>query len=763
MNTLRKFTLFSLVFLLFQQLCFSQKVAVVLSGGGAKGAAHVGFLKALEENNIPIDYIAGTSMGAIVGSFYAAGYTPDQIEKIITSEEFLQWAKGEIEDKYIYYFKKYDDDASWINLKFNYDSALQYKLPTNFIAPYQIDFGFLYYLAAPGAAAGNNFDSLYIPFRCVASDIEEKKAVSFASGYLPEAVRASMTYPFYFKPIKIDNRLLFDGGMYNNFPADIVIRDFKPDVVFGCNVSGNSDKPDEADILTQIENMLTTNTDYNLKCEKGVMVCPDMKGVSTFDFERTGELIKTGYDATIAKIDDIKKLIDTPVSPEDRQSKRNIFLKKIPKLVFDSISVDGVNHSQSIYIKKSIISKDSVFGAETFKRQYFKLLADDKVESIYPKAHYHPETKSFMLNLNIKRNRNFNAQFGGIVSSGNINGAYLGIQYRYLGLTAVKVAINTYIGRFYSSLQGKVRFEYPYKVPFYMDFSIGYNKWDYFKTTTRFLEEKLPSNIIKDEILAITDFGFPAARKGKFIFGISLGRIRDNYYQNNSFSKSDTADITTFDFFSARNQYSINSLNKKQFATAGKYLTIDIRYILGNERNVPGSTSFDNQNFYKTQHWLSFKLSAQKIFSKHKIYRPGLFAEILISNKPLFNNYTSSVLSAPAFQPTPESKVFFLPNFRSNNYIAVGFTNVINIYKRIHFRLEGYFYQPYQEILSDALYKAYYSKPFEFRSVIGYAALVYDSPICPLSVSVSYYQRRSNPVSVMFNIGYIIFNRKALE
>jgi NTE family protein len=121
------------------------------------------------------------------------------------------------------------------------------------------------------------------------------------------------------------------------------------------------------------------------------------------------------------------------------------------------------------------------------------------------------------------------------------------------------------------------------------------------------------------------------------------------------------------------------------------------------------------------------------------------------------------LLSAPAFQPTPESKAFFLPNYRANIYGAVGVKNILNIYKKIHFRLEAYLFQPYQEILRKEDLHAGYSKIFQFRSILGYAAFVYNSPICPISISISYYHQRSNPFSIMFNIGYIIFNKRALE
>ena len=123
--------------LLLLLFCFftggAQKVAVVLSGGGAKGVSHIGVLRALEENGVPIDYIAGTSMGAIIGGLYAAGYSPDQMEKIINSEEFTKWVSGKLDLQYTYFFRRGQHDASWLTFKFKYDSVLQTKLPTNIV------------------------------------------------------------------------------------------------------------------------------------------------------------------------------------------------------------------------------------------------------------------------------------------------------------------------------------------------------------------------------------------------------------------------------------------------------------------------------------------------------------------------------------------------------------------------------------------------------------------------------------------------------
>ena len=271
------------------------------------------------------------------------------------------------------------------------------------------------------------------------------------------------------------------------------------------------------------------------------------------------------------------------------------------------------------------------------------------------------------------------------------------------------------------------------------------------------------SYLLENEFNFITEFAFPAYNKGKFLFGPSFARTREQYYQTNAFSKTDTTDKTTFNFFTVHSQFNRYSLNQKQFPTAGTSLIFDVRYILGEEENIPGSTSIDKEVFNKMQNWFQIKILYDRYFKIKGIYSLGIYTEALISNKPLFNNYTSSLLSAPAFQPTPESKAFLIPNFRANTYGVVGIKNIIRIYKKIHFRLEGYLFQPYQEILQTNDFKAYYGKPFEVRSILGYAALVYNSPICPISISLSYYHEKDNPFSIMFNIGYLIFGKRALD
>src|ERR1051325_564845 len=195
MKTFRiAFLIINFSFLIFNShTSYSQKVGVVLSGGGASGLAHIGVLKALEENNIPVDYITGTSMGAFVGAMYAIGYSPKQIEAFVLSEDFNNQVYGNIDKRYVYYFKKKDPNASWISLKLSLDTTFETNLPTNLVNPATIDFALMEGMAPAIAVAKYNFDSLLIPFRCVAADIETKTTVVFQNGDLSEAVRASIS------------------------------------------------------------------------------------------------------------------------------------------------------------------------------------------------------------------------------------------------------------------------------------------------------------------------------------------------------------------------------------------------------------------------------------------------------------------------------------------------------------------------------------------------------------------------------------------
>ncbi len=186
---MRKITVIIALFLAAIQIVSAQKVGLVLSGGGAKGAAHIGVIKALEENNIPIDYITGTSIGAIIGSLYAMGYSPEEMLELMLSKEFSYWQTGTVEEQYTYYFKEPYPTPEFAHFSIDMSDSLQIKasfLPQSLINPIQMNQAFMALFSQATAKAGWNFDNLFVPFRCVASDIYTKKPIIFKNGDLGE-------------------------------------------------------------------------------------------------------------------------------------------------------------------------------------------------------------------------------------------------------------------------------------------------------------------------------------------------------------------------------------------------------------------------------------------------------------------------------------------------------------------------------------------------------------------------------------------------
>lgn len=740
---------------------YSQRVGVVLSGGGALGIAHIGVLKALEENNIPIDYIAGTSMGALVGGMYAAGWSPDEILKYMQTESFQNDVTGKINPSYVYYFKRKDPDAGGFSFKFSIDSIFKASIPTNIVSPYSMDFTLMEQTAAPSAAARYNYDSLMIPFRCVAADIEDQKEVIFRNGSLADGIRTSTTFPFYFKPISVNGRVLFDGGLYNNFPSNIMYSDFFPDIIIGSNVAGHGGKsPDEDNLFSQIKAMLMTKTNYNAICDNMVLIEPKVD-IAVFDFSTLNKTYDIGYKAALAKMDTLKMAITRETTPLQRDSMRTAFKNAQPPLIFENIYINGLNRYQSDYVIRSLSTRNTLTTVDNLRADYFRLVSDDRFKKIYPRAKFNAERKVFDLYLDVKPDNDFIAQFGGCFSSKPINTAFISLEYKRIGSIGTRYYANAYFGKFYGSVQAKVRLDYPTIIPFYFEADFTLNSFDYFTSRTSFFEEVQPSYLMLSERSFNFLLATPVHNKGKLAGALQLSNMRNRYYQNNTFLVTDTTDRTFFNTVGINAFYEENSLNRKQYANAGSYFLAKAYYIVGQEENVPGSTAAFTDVYRKTHNIGRLRVQYENYFRRMGRFTLGIYAEGVASFQPFFSNYTSTLIMAPAFAPIPEANTLFLKSFRAYQYGAVGARVLVNIIKRLDFRFENYLFVPYKAIVEGTGQTAVYAKAFSRQSYMGSGALVYDSPIGPISLSLNYYDKEKKPWSLIFTLGYIIFNRRA--
>ena len=756
-------SLFLVLFLSISLIVNAQKIGLVFSGGGSSGIAHVGVLKALEENNIPIDYIAGTSMGGLVAGFYAAGYSPKEIEEIFLSDKFKNWANGQLDDKYVYYLRQKKEDPSLFTFKLNLDTIIEISLPTNLVSPSAINYALMQYLAPASAKAKNNFDSLFIPYRCIASDIISKKPVILKKGPLPTAIRATMAYPFYLSPVTYENQLLFDGGLYNNFPSNVMYNEFDPDFIIGSNVSSNFLPPNEDDIISQIKAIISNDTEYMIPCEQSVLIEPNAEDFSTFNFDNNKELIRIGYEATLKKIEYIKTNISRRNDSTYISEKRKAYKEKLPKLIFENVHVQGLKASQNAYIKNSIRLKKDTLNAEDLKSEYIKVSSDDKIKSLYPEAIFNNESNKFSLLLKAKKERNFIVSFGGVFSSRPINTGYLGLQYNVLRKKAYSFLANTYFGKLHNSVSIGFRIDFPKPLPFYWVTTFNNDRWDYFRSNSTFFEDTRPSFLRSSDLYAKTEIGIPVAYKGKLVIGATAGELDNEYYQTRQFISTDTTDKTVFRNVIGFLKYERNSLNRKQYPTAGSFFTVGAKYIKGKEKTIPGSTSIIKNIAEEYHEWFLLKATFDKYFIRKGKVRFGIFGEGVYSNQSFFENYTASILTANAFAPISESRTLFQERLRAHNYTAGGIKNIIMFNQNFHLRLEGYIFQPYQRIFQNEFNKAAYGLKWASREYIAASSLVYHTPIGPIAVNVNYYDRQEDHWSFLVHFGYLIFPKKSLH
>ena len=741
----------------------AQKVGLVLSGGGAKGMAHIGVIRVLEENNIPIDYIAGTSIGAIVGGLYAAGYSPDEMEELFKSDDFYFWSTGKIQQDYRYYFKMPEETPSWLTLNLEKkESKLKVLPPTNFIPQQQMDFAFMELLSATNAACKYNFDNLMVPFFCVATDVNNSKPIILKKGDLGAAIRASMTVPLVFKPIEIDSVLLFDGGVLNNFPHDIMTEIFKPDIIIGHQVVEGNKTANSDDLMTQIEKLVMRPSNYEIKAEEGILLKTPLKNMGLLDWNKTDMAIIEGMRTAYQNLDSIKNLVNRRVSRESVREKRKNFKAEMPELYFQNIQVEGVKDpEQRKFIIQSIKGNEDVISLAELKKEYFRLVADEHIRSIMPVSKYNEKTGYFDLHLKVEQQSNVKVDVGGHISTKPINQGFASLTYNTYKRRAYSFNSNIYFGRFYSSFKAGARIDYPASIPFYLSGFITLNRWDYFSSSSElFFEDVRPPYIIQYENNTRFEIGFPLKQHNKLIGGLSFSNSTDEYYQTEVVNKGDVPDETSFKSVCTMTGLEYNSLNYKQYATEGANRYLSVKYIVGTEKLTPGTTSPAQKTTNKNHNYIQLEAHTNRYFRLGNKFATGLLGEAVFSNKSDFSNFRSSKLAAPGFYPTPHSKSIFIENFHSNSYFAGGASIIFSIIPNLDLRTEGYAFLPVKELVKDDDGSTSHASFIGNYYLQGLTALVYKTGAGPVSLSVSYYEKPDTKYYLMLSFGYIIFNKR---
>ena len=743
---------------------FGQTVGLVLSGGGSKGLAHIGVIKALEENRVPIDYIGGTSMGAIIGSLYAMGYTTDEMIDIIQSDDFTNWYTGTITEQYRYYFKQETPLPDLINIGFNVEDTIpKTRLPLSIVPNHLMDFAVMSIYAPAAAAAGYDFDNLFVPFLCIGSDISNNKETVFREGDLGQAVRASMTFPVYFRPITIDGNIMYDGGIYNNFPYDRVVEAFRPDVVIGSKTAEENKAPEEDDLLEQLENMVMKPAGYRIPEEKGILIEMDFQDASLLGFSKLEEYVQKGYQNTLDSMSRIKKLI--PREAEDSmalETKRSAFREKWPRLRFKEIEVEGINEFQKSYIEQSIRRDEDTIDLKSLKQEYLKLVHDNNISYLYPRAIYNEETELFTLQLKVKPKTPLETDFGLYFSTGGKTQTFLGVSYRELSEIATHAKGNIQFGQLYDGVNLGIRFDYPTSVPVFFEGNFNYNRWDYNQQAADFFfDDSRQSYVIKNETNFRIDAGIPYAVNGILVGGIGVGRTNNTYYQTNNFTTEDTADVSSINKLSFYGAIKRNTLDNKQFPKDGKMRNFSARVGYGTEQYLPGNTSITGTFASNNYWWGSLTFEDHSYYSLNKKWKMGYYFKAEYNYKPLLNNYIATIIEAPAFNPTIITNSIFMESYHAYEYMAAGVMPVYEIRNNIFLKMEGYLYIPVREILRDEEHRAYFGDYFRRMYPLFNGSLNMITPVGPITLNISYLTAEERPWNIQLSFGYLLFNKKS--
>lgn len=566
---------FVILFFLISNISFGQtrpKVGLVLSGGGAKGFSHIGVIQVLEEKGIPIDYICGTSMGALVGALYASGYTSDSIENAFTKIKWRDLVLDKIPRNYVVYDEKDFYHNSIFSMTFS--KSLKPHIPGGLVGGHNIMIMLNKYFW--NVMFVDDFSKLNIPYFCVAADIIEGKEVILDKGSLPLAVRASIAVPNVSSPVKMDNMLLLDGGLYNNFPVKEMLDIGKVDIIIGVNVGYESVSLETLSSFRNItEQMLwINNIEKNREacnlCD--LLIEPDTKDFNTNNFSNVKELIELGKEAALqneSSLDSLALLFKDYVITHYTDS---TLPKENQTIKLDAISLKGSSQFSS-FIERQLNFRESKpltcnqvleginrsYGSLYFNSLNFQITRADSLNYMHIDI---KEKDPITLNLGLSYNSDYKAFL------------YLGLIVRDLLFRNTKlffrskISRNPYLGLKYMFYPGKTLLDsrtggYT-ALGMYSDYSL-YNMFRYNKNRSK----------IAETLYATYIGGFLA----QHYFGRNYVLELDLHYQhisNELISAEGINYLYKNDILGANLRFNVDGINDNLSPTNGNYFDFNV-------------------------------------------------------------------------------------------------------------------------------------------------------------------------------------------
>ena len=472
------------------------KVGVVLCGGGAKGAAHVGVLKVLEENNIPIDYIVGTSMGAIVGGLYAIGYSAAELDSLIMAQDWNFVMSDRIPRSKTYFEQRKNQDNYLLRVPFGRgdysrlgarvqprreEGSLLSNIPIAMVNGQNIYN--LFTRLSVGYQDSLDFSRMPIPFACVAVDLIGKKEVVFKSGNFVDAIRSSMAIPGYFSPVRIGDMVLIDGGALNNYPVDVA-REMGADIIIGVKL-GELEKEEPVvnsigDLFNEVLDLYMDTKFPDAIAHTDILIAPSTKGYGTmsFDTKSLRTLIDNGEAAAREKQEDLRKMkawLDSsqqrfigPIKQPERYRKA-IRLDR-DSISLGSVSYNGLNEKDARrLLRKSPLQPGTRISGKTLDEEVSRFYNTAAFESVTYQLKGHEDP--YDLDLNFVGGRKSGLGVGFRFDSEEVAAVLLGIGLNENALYGSKFTLTTKLAY---NMQSEFRYSYafPSLAQFYASYRV---------------------------------------------------------------------------------------------------------------------------------------------------------------------------------------------------------------------------------------------------------------------------------------------------
>jgi len=555
------------------------KIGLVLSGGGAKGFAHIGVLKVLEQAGVKIDYIGGTSMGAVVGGLYASGYNAHQLDSIFKATNFDELIKDFIPRSSKNFYEKKNDELYAFVLPFN---KFRIGIPTA-LSKGLYNYNLLNRLTK-NVRHVRDFNDLPTPFICIGSNIETGEEVLLNEGYLAKAILASAAFPTLFSPVEIDNKLLVDGGVTNNYPIEAV-RKMGADIVIGVDVQDKlldrNKLKGATKILVQITNLQSIEKMKKKVTQTDIYIKPNVEKYGVISFEDGTDLIKSGEEAAFAVYEKIKDLGDISINTR----------KGLP-ITSDSLEIKNIvikpleNYTRSYIIGKLRFKQDSKITYDDLKKGIDNLTATQNFSSISYTLEKNETKDDLVLSLTenpVKTYLKFGLHYDDLYKSGLL-----------VNFTQKKTFIKNDVTSFDLVLGDNIRYNLDYYIDngFYWSFGFKsrlnrFNK----NVSTDFNEGDLLEQLgIKSINIDFSDFTNQLYAQTIFVQKFLLGAGFE--YKHLKINSKTTENVKPVfensDYISFLGYIKYDSFDNKYFPKTGWYLTSDFQYF-------PYSTNYSKQ------------------------------------------------------------------------------------------------------------------------------------------------------------------------